>query len=103
MHFEFQVLVPKDESLLGKTFEVDIIATGKHFMKAEVVTDSQVRTVPRPLPLPPGSVSGVEVWKSRTNASRIEAEPRKSSVDILLLCVGAAAILIVLLVRLVSY
>lgn len=90
------MLVPKDSSLFGKTFEVDIVATGKHFMKGEVVMDSQVRTVPRPMPLPPGSVSGVQVWKSRTDSCQQE----KGSVDIGLL-LFAVAILVVLLIRLI--
>ncbi len=68
------MLVPKDASLLGKMFEVDVIATGKHFMKSEVVKESLVHARPRPLPLPLGSVSGVQVWKTRTNS-----EPEKGS------------------------
>jgi hypothetical protein len=91
------VLVVKDPSLLGKTFEVDIVATGKHFMKGVVVKDSQVRPVPRPLPLPPGNVSGMEVWQSRTSGAREEG---KGSVDISLILFGLA-ILIILIVRLI--
>lgn len=105
----FQVLVPKDASLLGKTFEVDIIATGKHFMKGEVVKDSLVHTVPRPKPLPPGSVSGVQVWKSRTNSCQEEQKSsmdvsllHRGSVDIGLLLLAATVILVVLLVRLIT-
>jgi threonylcarbamoyladenosine tRNA methylthiotransferase CDKAL1 len=36
--FYEQVLVPKDEALLGKMIEVKIYETGKHFMKASVLT-----------------------------------------------------------------
>lgn len=103
------MLVPKDPSLFGKTFEVDIVATGKHFMKGEVVTDSQVHTVPRPPPLPPGCVSGMQVWKSSSQQEKGSVEKgsmekssvEKGSVDISLL-MFAVAILVVLLIRLIT-
>ena len=101
------MLVPKDPSLLGKTFEVDIVATGKHFMKGEVVKDSQVCPVPRPLPLPPGHLSGVGLWKSRTNGEGIRKGNMDGGgsrrVDITVLLFAAAAVLtVVLLVRLLT-
>lgn len=52
-----QVLVPKDEHLLGKLVQVKITETGKHFMKC-TLTKNIVRP-DVPLPLKKGQVSGV--------------------------------------------
>lgn len=54
-----QVLVPKEENLLGKIVEVEIIETGKHYMKGQL---SQTRIPSSPAlstPLPQGEVSGL--------------------------------------------
>ncbi|ESP05671.1 hypothetical protein LOTGIDRAFT_102163 [Lottia gigantea] len=55
-----QVLVPKEEDLMGKMLEVEIIETGKHFMKGRLLTRGK-----RPLNVPPpmkkGEVSGKPV------------------------------------------
>ncbi|XP_045159402.2 threonylcarbamoyladenosine tRNA methylthiotransferase-like [Mercenaria mercenaria] len=54
-----QVLVPKDENLMGKLVTVEITETGKHFMKCRLVKDGEVkRPVSVPPPLPKGQVSG---------------------------------------------
>lgn len=98
------MLVPKDPLLLGKTFEVNIVATGKHFMKGEVIKDCQVHPVSRPLPLPPGHLSGVALWKSRTNGQDISKsnmdDGGSGSVDVTLLLFAAAVLTVVLLIRL---
>ena len=58
----FQVLVPKDENLMGKMFEVDITSAGKHYLMAELVRDGQVRRPESvPAPLSKGQVSGARV------------------------------------------
>ncbi|XP_064624672.1 threonylcarbamoyladenosine tRNA methylthiotransferase-like [Lineus longissimus] len=55
-----QVLIPKDENLMGTMVEVDIVETGKHYMKAILVKDSEAK---RPVAVPPslkqGQVSGL--------------------------------------------
>lgn len=54
-----QVLVPKDENLMGKLVTVEITETGKHFMKCRLVRDGEVkRPATVPPPLPKGKVSG---------------------------------------------
>jgi threonylcarbamoyladenosine tRNA methylthiotransferase CDKAL1 len=54
------VLIPKDENLMGKLVQVDIVETGKHYMKAVLVKDSEAKC---PLDVPPpmkqGEVSGL--------------------------------------------
>ena len=62
-----QVLVPKDDSLLGKMFEVVITSTGKHYLKGQVLTESLTRAPPRPAPLPHGAVSGTKKWQEKRN------------------------------------
>ena len=109
-----QVLVPKEPSLLGKTFQVDIITTGKHFMKGGVVTESLVGSVPRPSPLPPGTVSGVQPLPPGdgtisgvqplplSNGSGLGAKERPTflgNVDSRLLVLAATLLLVALLVR----
>lgn len=62
-----QVLVRKDPSLLGKMFEVEITATGKHFLRGSVLDESVVHVLPLACPLLPGEVSGAAKWASRTS------------------------------------
>jgi hypothetical protein len=58
--------VPKDDSLLGKMFEVVIMTTGKHYLKGDVLVESLARAPSRPAPLPQGTVSGATEWRKRT-------------------------------------
>lgn len=45
---------------MGKMLEVDIVETGKHFLKGQVVDDKlPERPATVPPPLKPGQVSGV--------------------------------------------
>ena len=67
-----QVLVPKDDSLLGKMFEVVITSTGKHYLKGEVLTESLLSAPPRPAPLPHGAVSGTKEWEEKTKKKETE-------------------------------
>ncbi|KAF2348715.1 TRAM domain [Trinorchestia longiramus] len=56
-----QVLVPKDDDYLGKTLLVEIIETGKHFLKGRVVTEAAAAALLSPAvapALPQGAVSG---------------------------------------------
>ena len=55
-----QVLVPKQENLLGKMVDVRIVSAGKHFLKAELLTSGEVKR-PRnvPAPLAKGQISGL--------------------------------------------
>ena len=56
------MLVPKDESLMGKMVEVDIVSAGKHYLMARLVHDSFVRRPCNvPAPLTKGQVSGLQV------------------------------------------
>ena len=66
-----QVLVPKDDSLLGKMFEVVITTTGKHYLKGDVLAESLVRAPSRPTPLPQGTVSGATEWRKRSTEATI--------------------------------
>jgi len=52
--FVEQVLVPKDESLLGKVVEVVITSAGKHYLKCNVLHDVQPSNVPK------GQISGLQ-------------------------------------------
>lgn len=90
-----QVLVPKDPSLLGKMFAVDIVTTGKHFLKGTVVRDSLEKMVPRPPPLPVGAVSGART-SHNVKQSPINGLGR---VDITLLVLAVTLVSIALLLR----
>ena len=50
------MLVPKKDGLLGKMVEVEIIETGKHFLKASLLGDMYTPSIAEPLPK--GKVSG---------------------------------------------
>ncbi|XP_041358083.1 threonylcarbamoyladenosine tRNA methylthiotransferase-like [Gigantopelta aegis] len=54
-----QVLVPKDDNLMGKMFEVEIMETGKHFLKGRQLSKSSAVRPDVPPPLKKGEVSGV--------------------------------------------
>ena len=63
------MLVPKDDTLLGKMFEVVITTTGKHYLKGDVLAESLTHAPSRPAPLPRGTVSGATEWKKRTTTT----------------------------------
>ena len=63
--FPVQVLVPKDDGLLGKMVEVEIIETGKHFLKARLLQDGDMYTPSIAEPLIKGQVSGATVIQVR--------------------------------------
>lgn len=52
----FQVLVPQDIDLMGKMVEVEIVETGKHFMKSKVAGSLKVAGLTKPLEK--GEISG---------------------------------------------
>ena len=55
-----QVLVPQEEDFMGKMVEVDIISTGKHYLKGSVVREAGIeRPDMVPPPLKQGAVSGM--------------------------------------------
>ena len=55
-----QVLVPKDEDLMGKMVEVEIVETGKHYMKGRLLSSKRDAVRPDvPPPLLKGQVSGL--------------------------------------------
>ncbi|GFN87168.1 threonylcarbamoyladenosine tRNA methylthiotransferase-like [Plakobranchus ocellatus] len=60
-----QVLVPKQESFMGKKVRVQIVETGKHFMKGRPVEKSEMPDQPQPhqpqvpAPFKKGEVSGL--------------------------------------------
>ncbi|KAK7099629.1 threonylcarbamoyladenosine tRNA methylthiotransferase-like [Littorina saxatilis] len=55
-----QVLVPKDEDLMGKMVEVEIVETGKHYLKGRLLTSKRDAVRPDvPPPLLKGQVSGL--------------------------------------------
>lgn len=56
--FYDQVLVPAEEGLMGRTVEVKITATGKHYLVGERLSHSAVGLTTRPRPAPKGAVSG---------------------------------------------
>ena len=95
--------MPKDPSLLGKMFEVEITSTGKHFLKGSVVQDSLLRVLPRPQPLPPGQVSGAETHKSELVVRNMEIKKSKlGRTDFILLAI-AGALLIALLSKFINF
>ncbi|XP_056018128.1 threonylcarbamoyladenosine tRNA methylthiotransferase-like [Ostrea edulis] len=59
--FYDQVLVPKNENLMGKMVTVQIVETGKHFLKGRLLSDKDVVRPDVPLPLKKGQVSGAPV------------------------------------------
>lgn len=80
VHFlSVQVLVPKDDSLLGKMFEVVIASTGKHYLKGEVATESLVHAPTRPTPLPHGTISGAKEWREKVTAAETTATDRSTA------------------------
>lgn len=56
--FYDQVLVPKNENLMGKMVTVRIVETGKHFLKGQLLSDKDIVQPDVPLPLKKGQVSG---------------------------------------------
>ncbi|XP_013397048.1 threonylcarbamoyladenosine tRNA methylthiotransferase [Lingula anatina] len=58
-----QVLVPKEEHLLGKLVEVKIKETGKHYLIGELLKTQAVRPEGVPPPLRQGAVSGLQEEK----------------------------------------
>ncbi|KAK7485362.1 hypothetical protein BaRGS_00023461 [Batillaria attramentaria] len=60
-----QVLVPKDEDLMGKMVEVEIVETGKHFMKGRLLSPKEEAKRPDvPPPLMKGQISGLpQLWQ----------------------------------------
>ena len=60
---KFQVLVKGEEDLMGKMVEVEIYETGKHFMKAKIVDNTQIIHPGLKEPLRKGEVSGASVEK----------------------------------------
>lgn len=64
-----QVLVPKEDVLLGKMVEVEIIETGKHFLKARLLQDGDMYTPSIAEPLAKGQVSGATVIQDTSEHS----------------------------------
>ncbi|XP_069128029.1 threonylcarbamoyladenosine tRNA methylthiotransferase-like [Argopecten irradians] len=57
--FYDQVLVPQDEDFMGKLVRVQIVETGKHFLKGKVLSKEEIMHPSVPPPLKKGQVSGV--------------------------------------------
>ncbi|XP_033105022.1 threonylcarbamoyladenosine tRNA methylthiotransferase-like [Anneissia japonica] len=62
--FYEQVLVPKEERLLGKMIEVEIASTGKHFQMGKLIDNSRLVTPSIVEPLQKGQISGVSAMSS---------------------------------------
>ena len=77
--FCFQVLVPKDENLMGKLVQVKITETGKHFMKCDLLTNISRPDVP--LPLKKGQVSGVTMVSVNISALSFNVTTAKVCLD----------------------
>ncbi|KAK6178971.1 hypothetical protein SNE40_011437 [Patella caerulea] len=70
-----QVLVPKEEDLMGKMLEVEIIETGKHFLKGRLLSRGK-RPLDVPPPLKKGEVSGAPVVSySETSITECVSNP----------------------------
>jgi len=54
-----QVLVPKHEELMGKLVMVEIVETGKHFMKGRLLDGLKAETINVPKPMKKGEISGI--------------------------------------------
>ncbi|KAM4706033.1 threonylcarbamoyladenosine tRNA methylthiotransferase [Rhinophrynus dorsalis] len=78
--FYEQVLVPKEPTFIGKMVEVDIFEAGKHFMKGQPVSNSNIYTPSITKPLAKGEVSGLtEDFKSQNNG--LGPKVKKSAVS----------------------
>ncbi|CAH1240791.1 threonylcarbamoyladenosine tRNA methylthiotransferase-like isoform X2 [Branchiostoma lanceolatum] len=71
--FYDQVLVPKDEKLLGKMVTVEITSTGKHYLMGRLLSD-QVTKVAIATPLPKGTVSGVQENLQEADSTTVTAQ-----------------------------
>ena len=68
----------KDPALLGHMFDVEIMATGKHFLRGRVLEESLVSVPLLTTPLAPGQVSGTT---SKAAASQSSSSSLSSSVS----------------------
>ena len=66
----------KDPALLGHMFDVEIMATGKHFLRGRVLEESLVSVPLLTTPLAPGQVSGTT---SKAAASQSSSSSSLSS------------------------
>lgn len=72
-----QVLVPKNEEYWGKMVEVEVIETGKHYMRGRPIDSSKPISPALQEPLPKGKISGLsEVvdTKDNTNKHQVKEE-----------------------------
>ena len=92
MSYNFQVLVPKDDNLMGKMVEVDITSSGKHYLMSELVTETQVKRPENvPPPLKKGQVSGttqVEPLKTEGAAPEFQGHPEWVQISVIIVIVA---------------
>ncbi|XP_005093865.1 threonylcarbamoyladenosine tRNA methylthiotransferase [Aplysia californica] len=67
-----QVLVPMQEDLMGKQVRVEIVETGKHYMKGKLLGDHKAEQPDVPLPKKKGEVTGVMTVSSTTQRDGLE-------------------------------
>lgn len=82
---------------------MDIIATGKHFMKGAVVKTSLVHLPLRPLPLPPGTVSGLKPkTQEEATINSVQEDAKKSQrlhVDVSMILFAVSVMLLAFVFR----
>lgn len=86
-----QVLVPKDENLMGKCVDVEITSAGKHYLKCRLLSMTGVHRPAVPLPQPKGQVSGAipmkEVVMESSSTSQRERILVTSAILILIVAI----------------
>ena len=73
-----QVLVPKDVDLMGKLVEVEVIETGKHFMKSKLIEATAIVEPGLVKPLEKGEVSGRPKQLPKESPVSVDTIIRKS-------------------------
>lgn len=75
-----QVLIKGEPDLMGKMVEVEIYATGKHFLKARLVDNSEIISPGWNEPLSKGAVSGYTVEQENENELAELVKPLPNSI-----------------------
>ena len=79
--------MPKELELMGKMVEVEIIETGKHFMKSRLVEEADIKEPGLVKPLNHGEVSGVSKELTQENkVSLVQNHNAKKTVFFIKFC-----------------
>jgi len=95
-----QVLVPKDVDLMGKLVEVEVIETGKHFMKSKLIEATAIVEPGLVKPLEKGEVSGRPKQLPKESSASIETNTQVYRGDNWILKSGLLVLFITIVFRL---